>query len=284
MRVSGYLDDNRLNSKVAALFPTFGMVDEFSLGYQAVASQVDRDIGLVLDRSGSMNERDPYDWPHRFTPFSRTVYDAAVRAGVMYRRRGEYYYSSGYDETSYQDWVYESYLGLGEPPQSLWTQLLEAVDVFLDVLETTDQNEQVSLGTYASTGRLDLELITDYDLIRNRLARINPDGNTAIGHGMQQTIPSLLSTYARPFAAKTLVVMTDGIHNTGADPVTVARNIVASHDVTIHTVTFGDGADQSRMQRVAEIGGGEHYHADDGDELQAIFEEIANNLPTIITQ
>ncbi len=78
--------------------------------------------------------------------------------------------------------------------------------------------------------------------------------------------------------------MTDGIHNTGINPRTVAQQIVSQYDVTIHTVTFGAGADQNLMQEVAEIGGGEHYHAANGDELDAIFEEIANNLPTIVTQ
>ena len=95
---------------------------------------------------------------------------------------------------------------------------------------------------------------------------------------------TILSSTARPFAAKTLLVMTDGIHNRGIHPATVARNVVAQYDVTIHTVTFGGGANQSAMRQVADIGGGEHYHANTGAELQAIFEEIANNLPTIMTQ
>ncbi len=37
------------------------------------------------------------------------------------------------------------------------------------------------------------------------------------------------------------------------------------------------------MQAVANIGGGKHYHADEGNALIEIFEQIANNLPTIIT-
>jgi hypothetical protein len=59
---------------------------------------------------------------------------------------------------------------------------------------------------------------------------------------------------------------------------------MAAYNLTIHTVTFGEGADQDLMQDVAVIGGGNHYHAANGSELVAIFEEIANNLPTILTQ
>ena len=78
--------------------------------------------------------------------------------------------------------------------------------------------------------------------------------------------------------------MTDGMHNTGIDPVTVAQDYVGQYDLTIHTVTFSAGADQARMQQVADIGGGLHYHAETGAQLIEVFREIANNLPTIITQ
>ena len=90
--------------------------------------------------------------------------------------------------------------------------------------------------------------------------------------------------FGRPFAAKTIIVMTDGMHNTGIGPVEVAESFVSEYNVTIHTVTFSAGADQTRMQEVADIGGGTHYHADTGTELVDVFEEIANNLPTMVTQ
>ena len=89
---------------------------------------------------------------------------------------------------------------------------------------------------------------------------------------------------ARPFAAKTMVVMTDGIHNTGIDPDDVAELIINSSDIRIHTITFGQSADHQLMQEVAQIGGGKHYHADDAEELILAFQEIANNLPTILIE
>ena len=138
--------------------------------------------------------------------------------------------------------------------------------------------------SYASTATLDVTLQTDYDIVRAELATLSPSGNTAIGDGMRAGIPSLLDEISRPYAAKTLLVMTDGVHNRGSDPRDVARDIVSQYDVVIHTITFGAGAEQSTMQAVATIGGGEHFHAADGDALQTVLEEIANNLPTIVTQ
>ena len=89
---------------------------------------------------------------------------------------------------------------------------------------------------------------------------------------------------ARPFAAKTIVVLTDGENNNGEDPEVAVQNIMDENEITVHAVTFSLGADKATMAEVARIGHGRHYHADDGTALIAIFEEIANNLPTILTE
>ena len=288
IRITGALDEGSLGGQLNALFPTFGMMDSFDLHWSSVAMQVDRDISLILDRSGSMNDPPVYLWPPGFSPFSLSSLNAGIDAGRITTRviwgKRQYFYAPGQNAETYQDWLWEHHLGLGEPPETAWQELKKAVDVFLDVLEDTDQDEQVSLASYATDARIGVWLEDDYDVIRDHMDVLFPSGQTAIGEGMEQGMRTILSSTARPFAAKTLLVMTDGIHNRGIHPATVARDVVAQYDVTIHTVTFGGGANQSAMRQVADIGGGEHYHANTGAELQAIFEEIANNLPTILTE
>lgn len=270
-------------SKVPLIFPNLSSTQDFDVGYQSVAMQVDRDIALVLDRSGSMDWPD-YDWPSHINPWSSTNLNKGVQEGILYKRRGRYYYSSGQNSRTYQDWLWEYEYELGEPPGTPWENLKEAVAVFLNVLDGTDQSELVSLATYSSSATLDWQLESDYSKIIQELNTKYPSGSTAIGEGLEEAFPSLISALARPFAAKTIIVMTDGIHNNGVDPETVAQTVVNQHDVTIHTVTFGSGADIQRMRTVANIGGGSHFHAADGDELVEVFETIANNLPTIVTQ
>lgn len=121
--------------------------------------------------------------------------------------------------------------------------------------------------------------------VRNRVGAIYPTGGTAIGDGMLTGLPPIINGDAgRPFAAKTIVVLTDGENNNGTDPGQAVEDIIGQHDVTIHTVTFSPGADKDAMIAVAEAGHGRHYHADDGTALVAIFEEIENNLPAIFTE
>ncbi len=192
IRITGMMNENSLTGRLHALFPTFGMIDEFDLHAQAVAMQVDRDIAMILDRSGSMGFPPVFPWPQGFNPFSRSAMDAGVDAGLLYRRRGNYYYSNGVDQTAYFSWLWQYHLGLGTPPKTPWEELVHAVDVFLTVLEATDQDEQVSLASYASNATLDLTLVKNYDLVRDKLEELSPGGNTAIGRGMQEGIPSLL--------------------------------------------------------------------------------------------
>ena len=94
--------------------------------------------------------------------------------------------------------------------------------------------------------------------------------------------------------------MTDGQNNNGDQVVIDEAQAVKSEnpEITIHTLTFGEGtglqpnpnypgAGESQwdgvMVDVAQVGGGEHFHAEEADELQQKLKEIANILPTIFT-
>jgi hypothetical protein len=288
VRVNGVRDSGSLSGRVPLIIP--GLLDkhDFSTQQTSVAMQVDRDISMVIDRSGSMGWVD-FDWPSGTSPWYNSTMNAGVSAGLLtssshWYYGTSYYYASGVTELEYKQWAWEDHYNLGPAPRPPWQDLVLAVDAFLDVLDTTSQEEQVSLASYSTYGSLDTYLEKDHDVVRNKVNQLYPSGATAIGRGMQEGIDALLDSAARPYAEKTMVVMTDGIHNTGTNPKTVAQNFVNSYKLTIHTVTFGEGADQNLMQEVATIGGGKHYHAANGDQLIAIFEEIANNLPTILTK
>lgn len=216
------------NGAIPLLFQ--GMFDRgtFQPSRVTVASHVDRDVVLILDRSGSMTTATP-----------------------------------GGDR---------------------WNDLKKAVRKFMQTLDKTPQSEQVGLATYSTTATLDEQLSTNYNKILNKVDTSTAEGSTAIGEGMRKGIGGLQNTaFARPVAAKTLVVMTDGRHNTGVGPEEVAGEARLSN-ITVHTITFSEGANQDLMKEVARLGGGKHWHADDQGELIQVFEEVANNLPTLITE
>lgn len=286
VRVNGMRLSGSLSGDVPLIIPGLLNTNQFEVQQDSVAMQVDRDISLILDRSGSMDDID-FEWEDDENPFSSNAKYWASNQGELnrwYNNGWRYSYANGNDSVTYQQFMYENYFDKGTPPTNAWQDLEVAVNAFFDVLDTTSQEEQVSLASYSSSATLDTLLETDLDIVRTKVSQLNTGGATAIGKGMQEGIQGLVHSRARPFAAKTMVVMTDGMQNREPWAQPIAQGLVGNYLLTIHTVTFGEGANQSDMQEVAGIGGGKHYHAATGEDLIQIFEEIANNLPTILTK
>ncbi len=356
-RASSVGVQGRLN--IPMVFQTMS-ISNFNPIRRSIATQVDRDIALVLDRSGSMlTYKDVDDMDETL----EELHDDVVRKRrLRYNSYYGYYYYQYYNERRISDSDYNNALGgvydrefsndvrtemydlwqrSGEtahrdmyeymydweqyatswsngfktqaPRHSRWSFLVAGVEAFLDVLGGTtdgsvvgtDQKELVSLVTFDSYARVDTALVDDdiqnggvayYSNIRNIVRDIVPLNGTGIGRGLITGLPPIIDpdwamdnnmsgAAARPFAAKTIVVLTDGRNNDGTpDPISTVENLVADNAVTIHTVTFTPGADQTTMESVADKGGGNAYHANDGEFLVTIFQQIANNLPTILTE
>lgn len=229
-------------------------VETFEPVSVATSTQLDRDICLVVDRSGSMM------W---------SVDGSNISGGACAKPN---------------------------MTKSRWGGLYTAVNAFLAELDNTLQEEQCALVSYSSndyscrfyctTSDINAPLHFNYSPIRtqmNNLSNRAVKGNTAIGAGIDNGVAVLTSNRVRPFAVKTMVVMTDGLHNSGGDPVTAAQK-AAKKNITINTVTFSNEADVTRMKKVAEATGGKHFHAANSAALEAIFREIASTLPVMLTE
>ncbi|MGY8768971.1 MAG: vWA domain-containing protein, partial [Pirellulales bacterium] len=172
------------------------------------------------------------------------------------------------------------------PRNARWNDLVKSVDSFLGELEQTPQLELVSMCSYSSSSSIDEQLTEYYRDIERKVDSYSNrfcGGSTNVTSGMDRGISTLTNDrYTRAYTSKTMVVMTDGNHNRGASPTTAATR-AREKDITIHTITFSDGANQQLMKKVAEIGNGKHWHAPSGSKLEEIFKEIARNAPTLLT-
>jgi Ca-activated chloride channel homolog len=253
VRVTGLRTQTSAAGPVGLFLGHIMGVREFQPRHVATSTQLDREICLVVDRSGSM----------------------------MWDTDGD-----------------EIPAASCSPPQpaSRWMSLNAAVAGFLDELEQTPQQEQCSLASYSSSGSgcgirfntsdLNVSLNYNYQLIRDEMARLSSrpvQGSTAIGAGVYRGIEALTGDQARRYAVKTMVLMTDGLHNSGTEPIIPARE-AANLNITINTVTFGSDADIRRMRAVAEATGGQHFHAPTRERLEEIFREIASTLPVMLTE
>ncbi len=162
--------------------------------------------------------------------------------------------------------------------------LSNALDVFLAELDETPQRENLSLTVYSTTERKVQELTPDLNQIREAFANEGPGGFTGIGQGLETGLDSILNDpNARPFALKSIIVMTDGRQNRGISPELVAPR-ARDAGVVVHTITFGRGANEELMAEVADIAGGIHLHAKNNPELIEAFQTIAKQLQVLLIE
>ncbi|TWT30306.1 von Willebrand factor type A domain protein [Posidoniimonas corsicana] len=152
--------------------------------------------------------------------------------------------------------------------------LQDAVEVFLQELESTNAVEQVALASYSSSAKTELGLTTDYSEVRKKVDKFNASGMTAIGEGLRHGIKAAIGPGHRVTAEPMIILMTDGLHNTGIGPMSYADD-AAEEGIKVYTVTFGAGADKKLMRDVASATGGRYMHADNREELIAVFRELA---------
>ncbi len=165
------------------------------------------------------------------------------------------------------------------------TALIDAVNIFLDEVQASAPSTQLSLISYSTTPTKQLNLTNNFAAIRNSVNAFTPNGLTAIGNALSMGSDSLVfDPLNRSFAFKTVIVMTDGIHNTGPSPAATVATAVARGQ-TVHTITFSSAAQQGLMRTVAQATlGGIHIHADDASDLAAAFRAIARTLSVTLVE
>lgn len=164
-----------------------------------------------------------------------------------------------------------------------FADLQDALQVFVETLDDTPVSELVALASYSDNASADVALTDDLQQITTAMQQMRTAGFTSISRGMEAGRQLIQDGRSRDFVERTMIVMTDGLHNRGPEPRDVAF-VLADQQVVIHTITFGADADRRRMAEVASIGSGRHFHADDGLQLQQIYRQIALTLTTMITE
>lgn len=237
---------------VRPFFPIFGT--DFDIRPLSVASiaQSTLDVAVIVDKSGSM------------------AYAADESVG-------------GTPAAAPEGWVF----GNPVPPRSRWLDLVASVNTFCYELEQTAKVEKVALCGYDTTAATHENLTETYYKVSNELNSISANfegGRTAVGDGILQGLTAVTdSKHGRNWANKVLVVMSDGDHNEGTDPIAAANSAVAMR-IPVFTVTFSAGADQTLMKQIADMTGGSHHHAVDAAQLSEAFRTIAKRLPAMLTE
>ena len=236
------------------IFPFFGSGFTIRSERSAISTQGVIDIALVVDRSGSM----------AYAANEIAAYPPAPLAAPV-----------GWD------------FGDPVPPNARWLDLIASVQVFINEIDNSPQEDLLSLSVYNDQSATPQKLTDNYQLVIDQLSLISGQfdiGGTSISRGIYEGLAAVVDeNESRPHASKVIILMTDGVHNVGTHPV-YAANSVADAGVVLFAITFSDEADQAMMQQVAESCGGQHFHAVTAVQLQLAFQEIARSLPTLLTK
>ncbi len=233
---------------------------------ESIATKIDIDVALVLDRSGSMA------WDLSNVAFQ---YPGQVGRNAMNQKYAE----------------------VPHPTLSRWAALRNAVNVFTTVLDQSPYEPRLAMATYSSNfnfgiwtstvASLDVPLTSSFNSIgtaMNLYSKKPLIGNTNIAAGLREGINSLSDpNKSRITSTKIIVLLSDGIKTQGDDPVELA-NVARGLNIKVYTIAFSAQADQTLMRNIAAAGGGSYYYAPDAATLNSVFRRIAESLPAMLTQ
>jgi Ca-activated chloride channel family protein len=157
-------------------------------------------------------------------------------------------------------------------------------------------DDRIGLIAFAGAPYLVSPITLDHDWLQQNLERVTvggTDDGTAIGSAIAAAVNRLRLT---PAKSKVVILLTDGVNNTGKISPLAAAEAARAMGVKIYTVGVGvrgdapipvrDAAgntrlimakvdvDEKTLQAVADETGGKFYRATDTDSLQKIYEQI----------
>jgi Ca-activated chloride channel family protein len=157
-------------------------------------------------------------------------------------------------------------------------------------------NDRIGLIAFAAAPYIVSPLTLDHDWLQQNLERINVgigDDGTAIGSAIAAAVNHLRTTATK---SKVVILLTDGVNNTGKIPPLAAAEAARALGVKVYTIGVGvrgkapipikDQAgrihvimayvdvDETTLQAVANETGGQFYRATDTDSLEKIYEQI----------
>lgn len=190
--------------------------------------------------------------------------------------------------------MFPEYAGIyfpGEPflPPSVRIQPLKATKDAaaraVEIIRDSGQDDLVCAVAYATAVDWVEQLTYDHNRVRAKIRGANKSLNasTNLHLGIAACRAELVSTNGRAGAAKVMVLMTDG--NSSVADALAAAQLAVDQGITIHTVGLGSNVDQTLLEDIAAMGGGQAIFilnntdpAVYGPQLETVFKNLAEDV------
>lgn len=142
-----------------------------------------------------------------------------------------------------------------------------------EFIDRLTENDLGAVVDFDSSAKICSEFTADHDVLYKAVEIIDSYGGTNLSAGISQALTLFKADgYDGTEKQKYIVMLTDGQGAYSTDYTTQAYDM----GITIYTVGLGNGVSDSVLTAMAEGTGGAYYHADDAEQLKAIFERIAD--------
>jgi Ca-activated chloride channel family protein len=157
-------------------------------------------------------------------------------------------------------------------------------------------DDRIGLVIFSGESFTQCPLTIDHDVLVNMFHDIKNgmiDDGTAIGMGLATAVNRLKSSDAK---SKVVILLTDGVNNTGSIPPITAAEIAKQFGVRVYTVGLGTNGsapypfrdqfgnihyqnmpvqiDEATLSKISNITGGKYFRAHNNEELQGIYDQI----------
>ncbi|MFM8474294.1 MAG: VWA domain-containing protein [Planctomycetaceae bacterium] len=264
-------------------------VDDFQTRGKATAGEQPIEICLCLDRSNSMMQEAVFNskWTSHELLYPLSLYSFNLRTCIQHSPP--------------------------HPRLSRWVALRSALDIFFTECGKAVNPPRVALVTFSSTATMIRHPFYSYNAsdvnvqmptgsgvtwsqnltqLQGAIETLSGRplfGETNTNTGLQTAVNVCTGAIGRVQARKVIILITDGIHDTGFSPITAAGNAAAA-GITVHCVSM-QLTRQTTLDQVANMTGGKYYVTGSNRdntpqqnfaELQAAFRDLANQIPIVL--
>jgi hypothetical protein len=149
----------------------------------------------------------------------------------------------------------------------------DAAKTFLNAI---DASNRAGLVTFSASATLSKQLAAMTEANKTALKAaidvVSYGYSTCLECGLKSGADELTSARGRPAATRVIVMLTDGMSNSG-DPVAGAV-YCRNRDVTVYTIGFGNDVNDTELTNIALLTHGEYYFAPNAETLMDIFMNI----------
>jgi len=166
----------------------------------------------------------------------------------------------------------------------------KSAEILIDELNSKDYVGIVTFETGATTAAY---LSPFKDKVKEKLKAITAkDGKTAIGDGLSLGIDMADSI---PNKKKVVILLSDGVHNSGVITPKEATEFAKMKDIQVHTIALGSEGnalmgydffgnpvyaemDEATLQMIAKETGGEFYKSVNSETLNEVYKNLSENI------